>query len=462
MGGWRCSAAPGPAVPATTTGGTVTSARSAEQQRVGLRLDVLEPGGVQRGAAVLVREQAPELRHELRVGLVATEDPHHELAGRRRGPTSRSRVLGCFGRRCTSSASHAELAERRRHLRGRGSPTRRPEGEVHECRERPPERDRGERAVGQRGAEVERRDRDEQHEQLPQPPHRAGQVGRRDRDHGDDHRQAHGRERRRVVRRRASTTSSVCFRLAFSTTMAPIDPTEHPRQHAADGQVAGQPPAAGHQRSHDHQSERPQRAERVQETEERLELVRQAVQRREQVAARTPRGRPGARWRRPGCRRRSPGGSSRWCAGGTAAPTPGRTSASATRRCATGAGASAGGASVAAVIPGVASQTGAARSRNAAGQRGRTTSGSGWRYSAAAFSQHIARSSSAGMWPQHFSMHELGVGPGAVAVRVVGLDHDVLDADAVAGVDGRRVVDACRTRSCAAARRPGARPSPAP
>ena len=69
-----------------------------------------------------------------------------------------------------------------------------------------------------------------------------------------------------------------------------------------------------------------------------------------------------------------------------------------------GRGASAGGASVAAVIPGVASQTGAARSRNAAGQRGRTTSGRGCRYSLAAFSQHIMRSSSSGMCPHSFSI----------------------------------------------------------
>src|SRR5262245_47461261 len=35
----------------------------------------------------------------------------------------------------------------------------------------------------------------------------------------------------------------------------------------------------------------------------------------------------------------------------------------------------------------------------------------------------------------------LGLGPGAVAVGIVGLHHDVLDADAVARVDRRRVVD---------------------
>ena len=94
-----------------------------QEQRVGLRLDVLEPGGVQRGTAVLVRQRAPELRHELRVGLVATEDPHHQLAGRvagrHRGP--RARLLR---QEVHVVGVHAELAERRRHLRGRGSPSR--------------------------------------------------------------------------------------------------------------------------------------------------------------------------------------------------------------------------------------------------------------------------------------------------------------------------------------------------
>src|SRR5436190_13583515 len=37
--------------------------------------------------------------------------------------------------------------------------------------------------------------------------------------------------------------------------------------------------------------------------------------------------------------------------------------------------------------------------------------------------------------------HELGVGPRAVAVGIVGLHHDVLHADAVARDDGRRIVD---------------------
>src|ERR1700722_1092334 len=41
----------------------------------------------------------------------------------------------------------------------------------------------------------------------------------------------------------------------------------------------------------------------------------------------------------------------------------------------------------------------------------------------------------------YLSHQLLGVGPRAVTVGVVGLEHDVVDPDAVAGVDGRGVID---------------------
>ena len=157
----------------------------------------------------------------------------------------------------------AELDQRRAHLRGRGSPTGRAEDEVHERGERPPERDRGERAVGQRGAEVERRDRDEQHEQLPEAPHRAGEVGRRDRDHGDDHRHAHGRERRRVVPDTGDDVERLLQARVLDDQRAD-DPSRAPTPATPPiGEVARQAPPAGHQRGDHHEAERPQRAERV-------------------------------------------------------------------------------------------------------------------------------------------------------------------------------------------------------
>ena len=66
------SAAPGPAVPATTTVGVFPDPFR-EQQRVRLVLDVLESGQVDVRTAVLVEQDASALRQELRVGLVPSE-----------------------------------------------------------------------------------------------------------------------------------------------------------------------------------------------------------------------------------------------------------------------------------------------------------------------------------------------------------------------------------------------------
>jgi len=83
--------------------------------------------------------------------------------------------------------------------------------------------------------------------------------------------------------------------------------------------------------------------------------------------------------------------------------------------------------------------------------------GEGWRYSAAAFSLHMARSSSTGAWPHAFLDDELGVGPGAVTMGIVDFDHDVLDADGggrrVSIVDG--VVERAEPEVALGARRAG-------
>ena len=67
--------------------------------------------------------------------------------------------------------------------------------------------------------------------------------------------------------------------------------------------------------------------------------------------------------------------------------------------------------------------------------------GRGWRNRRAAFSWEIFATSSAESAAEHLGEHGLGVGPGAVAVRVVGLEGDVVDADRLAGRERRRVVD---------------------
>ena len=73
-GGSTRSAAPGPAVPATTTGGHAHAGAFREQQRVGLVLDVLEPGEVQLRARRPCRaSERQNFDIELRVGFVAAE-----------------------------------------------------------------------------------------------------------------------------------------------------------------------------------------------------------------------------------------------------------------------------------------------------------------------------------------------------------------------------------------------------
>ncbi len=80
---------------------------------------------------------------------------------------------------------------------------------------------------------------------------------------------------------------------------------------------------------------------------------------------------------------------------------------------------------------------------------GARRSGSGWRKSAAAFSLQSLRRSAGGQVAPRLLDHGLGVGPGAVAVGVVDLHHDVVDPDGVAGVDRRRVVDGAEPEAAA-------------
>ncbi len=94
-----------------------------QQERVGLVLDVLETGEVQRrGARVLVEHVAPEVRHELRVGLVASEDADPQ----RSGVISRQHegaVEGLHRRELDVGRVDPELAECGGDLRARRSPT---------------------------------------------------------------------------------------------------------------------------------------------------------------------------------------------------------------------------------------------------------------------------------------------------------------------------------------------------
>ena len=67
--------------------------------------------------------------------------------------------------------------------------------------------------------------------------------------------------------------------------------------------------------------------------------------------------------------------------------------------------------------------------------------GTGWSNSFDAFSHVSLRMSSAGKWPIWRCEQLVGVGPGAVLVRVVGLEQHVVDADEVALLETGRIVD---------------------
>ena len=255
-----------------------------EEQRVRLRLDVLEAGRVQGRPAVLVREGAPELRQQLGVGLVAPEHPHRRASpsasrARHRGAGARLRRAGGARRRPSTPSSPSVAVT----CAVVGRPPGEPNARCTSAAIDQPSATAGERAVGERGAEVQRRDRDQQHEELAEPPHRAREVRRRHRDDRDDDRDPH-RGEVAVSSPMRVTMSRLCCRLAFSTTSAPMSRASTQVTTPADGEVAGEAPPPRHQRRDHDEADGPQRAHRVEEAEEGLELVGQAVEEGEEVA----------------------------------------------------------------------------------------------------------------------------------------------------------------------------------
>ena len=197
-----------------------------------------------------------------------------------------------------------------------------------------PSADRGQRAVGERGAEVQRRDRHQQHEELAEPAHRSRQVRRRHRDDRHDDRDPHRGEARRVVAEAGHDVEALLDALAFSTTSAPMK--------RASTQVSNPPMARSRARRQRRATTaatttRPtaQSAPTRRSGGRTTRAVGEAVDGAEEVLLELGSGRPGARsWRRRSTRRRRDG-SSRSCGAGRAAPTRGRTSARATSRSAT-------------------------------------------------------------------------------------------------------------------------------
>ena len=177
-----------------------------------------------------------------------------------------------------------EFFQRGTDLGGGGPPTRRLEREVHRGGNPPTEHDRCEEVVGKRSTQVHRRQREQKHEKLTDATCRTSQIGRRRaHDRGDD-REAHLRERRRVVTEahhdfEALGQRPVAHELAER---APDCPRERPREE----EVARESPAPSDEGRRDDQRHRPQRAHAVRTAEQRAQAVGQRVEELEDVALR--------------------------------------------------------------------------------------------------------------------------------------------------------------------------------
>jgi hypothetical protein len=237
-----------------------------QQERVCLRLDVLQPRRVERGTAVLVCDRAPRLRQQLRIGFVTTEHAHQQLTVIVLRAHQRAAVR-LLRQQVHVVRVDAELDQRGLHLGRRRSPTRRTEDQVHDRRDRPPERDGGERAVGQRRAQVQRGQRHEQDEELPDAPDRSRQVRRRDRDDHHEDGDAHRGKAGRVLVDAHDRVEAV-HQSGIGDHECGDETTDRPRREPADRHVACQSPPLEHQRGNHHQAERPERADAVQQPEQ--------------------------------------------------------------------------------------------------------------------------------------------------------------------------------------------------
>ncbi len=224
------------------------------ERDVGLVLDLAQAGEVHLRPGVLVEDRAAELGDELRVGLVPAEDPDPARAVVA-GARHHRAVAGLTGRERDLGVPAGELVNRGMHLDGRRPATGRSEDQVDDRGDPPAENDGRERAVGQRGAEVERGEREDDNRELTDAAHRPGEVGRGDRNDRDDHRQACEGERRRLVDA-ARVVDPVHDRRATDHDLADRARDE-PRHRPGDRHVAREPPAPRHERRDDDQADGP-------------------------------------------------------------------------------------------------------------------------------------------------------------------------------------------------------------
>ena len=237
-----------------------------EQHRVRLVLDVVLAVEVELPAGVLVDDETPELRHHLCVGLVATED----LQAQRAlvvGGEHQCRSCGLFGCEVHIASGDAELVERGRDLSGGRAPTRRPEDQMDHRGDAPAEEDRGEEIIRIPRAEVHRGDGDQEHEHLPQPARRSGDIRPCHRDDCDDHREACEREVRAVVAEADDGVEALADALVLRDERA-HPAGDRPCGNARDPHVAREPPASGKQRGRYDEPDGPQCADRIEQPEQ--------------------------------------------------------------------------------------------------------------------------------------------------------------------------------------------------
>ena len=171
---------------------------------------------------------------------------------------------------------HRERRERARHLPERRTADGRAERVPHRAGHRPAQDDRGDEIGEERAADREHDQREQDHEDPPDPPRHSRQVRRGDDDHRDreahpDQRELWGVARPERHRERVDEVGPV--------REEGQQPTHDPRGKARDGDVAPEPPAAGEQHPDHDDAERPQRQELVRELRDIERAVGEVVQR---------------------------------------------------------------------------------------------------------------------------------------------------------------------------------------
>ncbi len=154
---------------------------------------------------------------------------------------------------------------------------------MHQCRDAPPEEQRPEDVARIPRPQIHRREREHEHEQLPEATRRPRHIRRRRGNHRGGDRETHQRELRRLAEARDLVER---LRQRLLVDQLGHRPGHERREHPRDREIASQPPATADECSRGDHQDRPERPRPVQRLEERLQVVREAVEEPEQVLIR--------------------------------------------------------------------------------------------------------------------------------------------------------------------------------